>query len=80
MSPDVPVFEFPFDMDAGEAEAEADVVVIVTLPEPRAESIVVLLDESIVKSVGSKSQFLAITVMSPILRVSPEVSTEPKGL
>ena len=60
----------------GEPEAE---VVMVTFPEPNAVSIVPLLLESIVKSVGSNNQFWALTVMSPILRVSPEVSTEPKG-
>ena len=64
----------------GEVVVPETEVVIVTLPEPRAESIALLLEVSIVKSVGSKSQFLALTVMSPMLRVSPEVSTEPKGL
>ena len=66
MSPDVPVLVVPLDMEAdvGEADAEVDVVVIVTFPEPNAESIAVLLLESIVKSVGSNSQFLALTVTS----------------
>ena len=45
------------EVKEGEVVGVPEVVVIVTFPEPRAESIVLLLDVSIVKSVGSKSQF-----------------------
>ena len=62
MSPDVPVLVVPLDMVADvvvlvPVAPEADVVIVTLSPPFNAESIVLLLDESIVKSVGSKSQF-----------------------
>ena len=82
ISPDVPVPDVPLDM--GEevvasvpVAAEAVVIMLTLSPLLRASSMAVSLEESIVKSTGSNSQLAALTVMSPILSVSPEVSTVP---